>query len=107
MERLYREFGHILRRRRQAADLTQEDVAGRVGLARTSITNMELGRQHVSLHMVYQLANAIGIPASDLLPDKAALLQQDTELESSLRKEPVGEDEKDWIRRVVSKAQPG
>jgi transcriptional regulator with XRE-family HTH domain len=107
MERLYREFGHILRKRRQAADLTQDDVASRVGLARTSITNIERGRQHVSLHLVYELANAIGIAPHELLPGKAVLLQQDAELEKTLGKESLAEDAKDWIRRVVSKADQG
>ncbi len=105
MDQLYREFGRILKQRRKAAELTQDDVAARVGLVRTSITNIEQGRQHVSLHMLYDLAAAIGAAPHELLPDKGALLRQDAELEKKLRKETLGEEEKDWIRRLVSKTQ--
>jgi len=103
MEQLYREFGRLLRQRRKEADLTQEDVAGRVGLARTSITNIERGKQNVSLHMVYELASAIGKRPHELLPDPSILLEQNSELEKKLGTVMLAEDGKDWIRRVVSR----
>ncbi len=106
MEQLYREFGRLLRRRRKEAHLTQDDVASRVGLARTSITNIEQGRQHVSLHMVYELASAIGARPQDLLPEKNILLQQNLELERKLGKLEQPEERKDWIRRLMSKTTP-
>jgi len=66
---LYKQFGSELRAARDHSDLTQEQVAGRVGLTRTSITNIEAGRQQVSLHQLYQLAAAVGRRPADLLPD--------------------------------------
>ena len=45
VERLYKEFGQRLRKAREDAQLTQKEVADRVGLKRTSITNIERGRQ--------------------------------------------------------------
>lgn len=103
MDQLYREFGRLLRQRRKGAGLTQDDVANRVGLARTSITNIEQGRQHISLHMLYELAAAIGGRARDLLPEKDMLSDKNPDLERNLGKVPLPEEEKDWIRRVVSK----
>src|SRR6266581_8759290 len=105
MDQLYREFGRILRQRRNDAHLSQDDVAIRVGLVRTSITNIENGRQHVSLHMLYALAKVVGARPHDLLPDSTILLQEDAKLEKALGKTPMAEDEKDWIRRLVSKTQ--
>jgi transcriptional regulator with XRE-family HTH domain len=102
MDQLYREFGRILRQRRKEARLTQDDVANRVGLSRTSITNIEQGRQHVSLHMLYGLADAIGAQPHDLLPQKS-ILQKSSELEKKLVKMELPEEGKDWIRRLMSK----
>ncbi|MBI3805327.1 MAG: helix-turn-helix transcriptional regulator [Nitrospirae bacterium] len=103
MDYFYREFGRILRQRRKAAGFTQDEVSARVGLSRTSITNIEQGRQHISLHMLYELADAIGSTPGELLPDRLSLVQQSSELEKKLGKLSVPEDEKDWIRRLVSK----
>ena len=68
MQRLYQEFGQLLREARIAADLTQHEVATRVGLTRTSITNIERGTQHISLYQLFLLANAVGKEPTDLLP---------------------------------------
>jgi transcriptional regulator with XRE-family HTH domain len=66
---LYREFGQHFREVRKAVGLTQEHVAERVGLTRTSVTNIERGRQHISLHQLYLLAAAVGRQPAELLPD--------------------------------------
>ena len=66
---LYEEFGNELRAARGGSGLTQEQLAGQVGLTRTSITNIEAGRQQVSLHQLFQLAAAVGKRPADLLPD--------------------------------------
>jgi transcriptional regulator with XRE-family HTH domain len=106
MDQLYREFGRLLRQCRKKANLTQEDLADRVGLARTSITNIEQGRQHVSLHVLYELAETVGVSAHELLPDKVILLKDNPQLEKNLGKAMLEEEQKDWIRRLVSKTNP-
>jgi len=105
MNQLYREFGRLLRARRKDAHLTQDDVASKVGLVRTSITNMERGRQQVSLHTLYALADAVGVAPQDLMPSKSILFENDVELEKKLGKVVLEEEGKDWIRRIVSKTQ--
>jgi transcriptional regulator with XRE-family HTH domain len=59
--------------------MSQEEFAKAVGLSRTSITNIERGRQPVSLHTLYSMADILGIEAVDLLPPapkKMAALSQ-------------------------------
>ena len=75
MDGLYREFGELLRARRKSAGLTQSQVAERVGLQRTSITNIEKGRQHVLLHQLILLAAAVGATPEELLPRQQAALE--------------------------------
>lgn len=76
MEALYRAFGRALRKSREEADLTQREVAQRVGLSRTSITNIERGNQHIALHQLFLLASAVGVEPASLLPDGHAALDE-------------------------------
>lgn len=75
MDGLYTEFGVRLRARRKEAQMTQGQVAERVGLTRTSITNIERGHQHIALHQLYLLASAVGAKPHELLPDHHAALE--------------------------------
>jgi transcriptional regulator with XRE-family HTH domain len=65
---IYRAFGEIVAKRRRDAGLKQGAFAKRIGLSRTSVTNIERGRQAVNLHTVYLMADAVGRDVSDLLP---------------------------------------
>lgn len=47
---------------------TQEKLASLVNLERTSITNIEAGNQKVSLHVLYELCNALGVKITEILP---------------------------------------
>ena len=48
--------------------MTQEKLGRLVGLSRTSITNIEKGRQHVSLHQLFAIAEALRVRPEALLP---------------------------------------
>ena len=65
---LYREFGNQVRILRDARGMRQSDLATIMGLNRTSITNIELGRQHVTLDGLYAFATALHVPPQKLLP---------------------------------------
>jgi transcriptional regulator with XRE-family HTH domain len=71
MEDLYREFGRLLREARRAAGLSQTTVATNVGLNRTSIANIESGRQRFPFHMLYRLSAALGVAPASILPEPA------------------------------------
>lgn len=65
---LYREVGRLIRQARKGAGLTQDELADKVQMARTSITNIEYGQQKVQLHTLYALAEVLNIAVKDLLP---------------------------------------
>jgi len=68
-EAIYKAFGRAVATRRKKLGLTQAKLAGRVGMSRASIANIESGRQNVLLHHVYTLASALEFAkVSDLLP---------------------------------------
>lgn len=97
--KFYRVFGTKLRKARKSAGLTQEALADRVKLSRTSITNIELGKQHIPLHMLETFASAVGVQPCALLPEK----KTDQVLSEKLvREHDLAETDKEWISRVVS-----
>ena len=61
-------FGNVVRSRRGELGLTQEELAGRAGLHRAYISDIERGSRNVSLVNIEQLADAVSglraIPAS-------------------------------------------
>lgn len=99
---LYKEFGRLLRQSRGNARMTQGQVAERVGLTRTSITNIERGTQHIALHQLFLLASAVGVAPTELLPDPKAALE---ELVSrrALRGLDADDEGRDFAARVLSK----
>lgn len=61
-------FGARLVHHRKKIRMTQLDLAKRVGLGRTTIANIERGRQTVSLPLFFRFAIALNVPVGDLLP---------------------------------------
>jgi transcriptional regulator with XRE-family HTH domain len=86
-ESAYKAFGRLLAARRRKAGLSQAQLAGLIGLSRTSITNIECGRQAVLLHQVYEFANILETPLQELIPALPEGIQgHSLEVESYLQK---------------------
>jgi transcriptional regulator with XRE-family HTH domain len=66
-------FGSILRERRDSQHMSQDQLAQAAGLSRTSVVNIEKGRQGVSLDSLYKLASALGCQPGDLLPSAPSM----------------------------------
>lgn len=91
-DRIYRVFGSRLRELREGKSVTQEELARRVDLSRTSITNIEKGRQRVMLHQMVELAQALDADPNALMPlgegTRAAPLRADVaKVVDALRRE--------------------
>ena len=65
---LYWTIGMAIRQARITVGISQEELARRVELSRTSIVNMESGRQRPPLATLYDIADALGVQATELLP---------------------------------------
>jgi transcriptional regulator with XRE-family HTH domain len=68
-EALYREIGARIRAEREDLGFDQIELAEHIGLTRTSITNIEAGRQRMLIHTLYALADALGVSITCLLPN--------------------------------------
>src|SRR5687767_2795287 len=58
---LYVEVGRRTRMARLSRGVTQDALAERVGLTRTSITNVEAGKQKLPLHTLFEIAAALQV----------------------------------------------
>jgi transcriptional regulator with XRE-family HTH domain len=94
---LYKAIGERVRIARSRIGLTQEALGELIGLGRTSITNIERGRQRMSIHALYALAQALRLKPAALLPSPSP--GPVPTLESV---EGLTDEEREWIRTVVS-----
>ncbi|WP_247519282.1 helix-turn-helix domain-containing protein [Bradyrhizobium sp. 190] len=99
LDGLCQAFGKLVRKHRERLDgMTQEKLGILVGLSRTSITNIEKGRQHVSLHQLFAIAEALEVAPSLLLP-----AVKDAAGARAKMKLPPGTDQKiaAWAQKLV------
>lgn len=67
-EALYRHIGAAVRQRREALGMTQTQLATKAGILRTSIVNLEAGRQRAPLHTLYAICAALSTEPGAVLP---------------------------------------
>ena len=101
----YEEVGRRIReaRKRRKPPITQEALAELVSLTRTSITNVEKGRQKFLLHTLVDIAAVLQVDPASLLPQSSA--EGERQLDKALKDRQ--QSEKKWIKSVVSAAQRG
>lgn len=97
---LYLELGETLKRIRRLRRMTQEELAMKVQLSRTSITNIEKGRQKILVHTLAAIATALETPIGELFP---ASPDKENGLEEKLSHlaEPA---QKDFVKSVLRSA---
>lgn len=71
MSSLLTSFGKNVRQRREALGLTQEELSRLIARKRTTVTNLEAGRQNVTLLTAATIAAALGCQLADLLDERA------------------------------------
>ena len=68
-EGFYEALGARIKARREEIHLRQAEVAESVGLSRTSITNIERGRQRLFLDQFVQICHALETVPSEMIPE--------------------------------------
>jgi DNA-binding XRE family transcriptional regulator len=69
LDAFYKEVGNLIQNKRISKKITQEKLASKVSLTRTSITNIEKGRQKLLLHTFFDIANSLDAKIEDLTPN--------------------------------------
>ncbi|KAA6222950.1 XRE family transcriptional regulator [Streptomyces albofaciens JCM 4342] len=96
MDEFYEVFGDRVRRARAALGVNQQELGNAVGLNRTSISNIEKGRQRIALHMLFEFAAALRVEPESLLPSPDGRSDVLDELP---------EDARGWAQDVLANAQ--
>jgi len=96
---LYQQFGQRLAEFRKSRNMSQQDLADRVGLTNTSIANIEAGRQRVYLHQLLRIATAFGVTLNDIMTAPSSQAWR----EYVASKEPgISESAAKWIARIIA-----
>lgn len=69
-QQVYPIVGTKIAQFRKAKKMSQEDLASKIGMSRASVVNIEKGRQHPPLHLVWQLADALEVEMAHFLPTR-------------------------------------
>lgn len=63
------EIGRIIKEKRRAAGLTQEELAKKIGCATITIRQYESGKREPGMETLIDISNALGIEIFDLVPE--------------------------------------
>ncbi|EKS34476.1 helix-turn-helix domain-containing protein [Afipia broomeae] len=85
----YTKLGDSIRRRREELRLTQAELGESLGLSRTSVTNIERGRQRLLIDQFQGLCKALGVSMETLLADIDAETRPVVRQPSELRRMPT------------------
>lgn len=102
-KRLYLQLGDRVSDRRREASFSQEELAERVGLSRSSIVNIEKGRQRPPLHTLWEIAEALDADPKILMPSREEVKTPegiDPELRRRVAEEMNSEDS-ETVRRIA------
>lgn len=67
-------LGHVIRKHRMAAGLSQEMLAERSGLHWTYVSQVERGKRNISVEALRRIGSALDISASTLLSEAEYLI---------------------------------
>ena len=88
-DEIYRGVGRKIRQTRENQHLSQDSLARQLGISRTSMVNIEAGRQHTPLHVLWQIAELLETKLILLIPSPEELLapQSQTVLDKEMMKQ--------------------
>lgn len=69
----YYEIGQRIRKYRKACNLSQEQLAEKVGISKTHMSHIETGNTKLSLPVFVDIAEALSVQTDELLHDVKAL----------------------------------
>jgi len=102
--RLYEVIGTRLRevRERRRPRFTQEDLARAVKLERSSISNIESGKQRAPLHILYHICAVLGADIADVLPSTTEVSLADEAEEEKKFTVQLGNETMDLPEQVAN-----
>ena len=85
--------------------MSQSALAGQIGFTRSSVANLEAGRQRIALHLLVLLARALRCEPAELIPDIATSPSVDGATLEELTEHLDG-SARDFVRQAVGQLVP-
>lgn len=105
IDQFYRIVGKNVKAARIEAGISQTILAQRIGFNRSSIANLEAGRQRIAVHLFFLIAEAIGANPATLFPDIRLLEMGDSTTIQNLSEHLIGASEtsQDFVRETIAR----
>ena len=75
--RFYSEIGSKIQEARKSASLSQDELSKKVNKSRASIVNIEKGRQHLPLHLLWDISEVLQINICSLISNFESTVEED------------------------------
>jgi transcriptional regulator with XRE-family HTH domain len=72
---VYQLVGQKISELRKLHEDSQQELAEKIQISRSSISNIEAGRQAISLHLIFEIANVYGADFTTLIPSMSEVFQ--------------------------------
>lgn len=103
---LYEITGLKIKNFRENLKISQTDLGEIVELTRSSIANIESGRQKVQIDTLYKIAQTLEVEIQDLLPKLVDLTSDNRDMfDMKNYDKELQEDEIDWLKKVILKGK--
>lgn len=76
VDALYREIGKKITEHRARAGLSKAFLAREIDCSRPTVVNVEKGKQHATLELLFRIAERLGISYLELLPTSQEVAEQ-------------------------------
>ena len=96
--------GANISRIRKSEKITQGDLADYIGLTRTSMVNIEKGRQSLSVKNLYEIAYILGVDITDILPPISSVLNLKEPADVKKMIEELPENKRLKLNRILRTA---
>jgi DNA-binding XRE family transcriptional regulator len=103
IEDIYKNIGQMIKKSRQnhkPSPISQQTLARKANLSRTSIVNIEKGKHHIQIHTLFSIAQSLNVGLIELLPtidtEKTLKITSSTELT------PQNENS---VKKIINKIQ--
>lgn len=106
-EVLYKSLGEKIRNRRNEIGLSQTQLSDQIDkLGRTSVSNIEKGKQQSPLHVIYEICAVLDIDIHLILPTYSVIKQKTQEenkntIEEFLRQADYDDATKDLLKDIL------
>lgn len=85
--------------------MTQEALASKISLSRTSVINIEKGRQQLLVHTLADIARALKVAPAELIPEFQ--IGEPKDITSVLEEKGLPEKGIDWLKAAVVRSAKG